>query len=347
MLGAVACFACLDASAKWVNRTTDPLQTAAVRYLGSFLLVSFFFNPWTKAGLLRTRSLKLQVARALCLVVATICSFFALKYLRLTEVTSITFASPLVVALLARPILGERIGAHRLAAVLAGFAGVLVVTRPGVGGLHAAALLAVGAACANALYSLTTRLVAAKDASETTLFYTGLVGSLVFLPVTPFVWAWPAAPLTWLLLAAPRRLRRARPLAPDPGPPPRPGLGPGPLLLRPAAVGHRIGLPRLRRDPRPLDPGRRCHRHGLGPLPRLPRAHPPPRRRRHAVQMMRASGGRAARPLPNPFLGFVLPSGGSSPPRASEPSPAERGRGPAPIRAPANRLRTGRRTCTG
>ena len=64
MLGAVACFACLDASAKWVNRTTDPLQTAAVRYLGSFLLVSLFFNPWTKAGLLRTRSLKLQAARA-------------------------------------------------------------------------------------------------------------------------------------------------------------------------------------------------------------------------------------------------------------------------------------------
>ena len=64
MLGAVACFACLDASAKWINRTTDPLQTAAVRYLGSFLLVSLFFNPWTKAGLLRTRSLKLQGGRA-------------------------------------------------------------------------------------------------------------------------------------------------------------------------------------------------------------------------------------------------------------------------------------------
>ena len=202
MLGAVACFACLDASAKWVNRTTDPLQTAAVRYLGSFLLVSLFFNPWSRAGLLRSRSLKLQAARALCLVVATICAFFALKYLRLTEVTSITFASPLVVALLARPILGERIGAHRLAAVLVGFAGVLVVTRPGLGGMHAAALLAVGAACANALYSLATRLVAANDSSDTTLFYTGLVGSLVFLPITPFVWAWPASNLVWLLLAA-------------------------------------------------------------------------------------------------------------------------------------------------
>jgi drug/metabolite transporter (DMT)-like permease len=176
MLGAVACFACLDASAKWVNRSIDPLQTAAVRYLGSFLLVGMFFNPVSRAGLLRTRNLWLQCGRALCLVAATICSFFALKYLRLTEATSITFSSPLIVALLAGPILGERIGGRRLAAVLIGFAGVLVITRPGLGGVHAAALLALGAACANALYSMATRLVAANDPSETTLFYTGLVG---------------------------------------------------------------------------------------------------------------------------------------------------------------------------
>lgn len=201
MLGAVACFACLDASAKWVNRSTDPLQTAAVRYLGSFLLVALFFNPVSRAGLLRTRNLRLQCGRALCLVAATICSFFALKYLRLTEATSITFSSPLIVALLAGPILGERIGGRRLAAVLTGFAGVLVITRPGLGGVHAAALLALGAACANALYSMATRLVAANDPSETTLFYTGLVGSAVFLPVLPFVWVWPASSATWLLLA--------------------------------------------------------------------------------------------------------------------------------------------------
>lgn len=201
MLGAVACFACLDASAKWINRSTDPLQTAAIRYIGSFLLVGLFFNPVSRAGLLRTQNLRLQAARALCLVAATICSFFALKFLRLTEATSITFSSPLIVALLAGPILGERIGGRRLAAVLTGFAGVLVITRPGLGGVHAAALLALGAACANALYSMATRLVAANDPSETTLFYTGLVGSAVFLPVLPFVWVWPASSSIWMLLA--------------------------------------------------------------------------------------------------------------------------------------------------
>jgi drug/metabolite transporter (DMT)-like permease len=202
MVGAVACFACLDASAKWVNRTTDPIQTASVRYVGSFLLVSAFLNPWTRAGIQRTRSPWLQGGRALCLVVATVCSFTGLRYLPLTQMTSITFASPLIVALIAGPILGERIGARRLTAVLVGFAGVLVVTRPSSGGMHPAALLAVAAACANALYSVTTRLLASRDSAETTLFYTGLVGSLVMLPVAPFVWAAPASALVWLLMAA-------------------------------------------------------------------------------------------------------------------------------------------------
>lgn len=201
LIAAVACFACLDASAKWVNRTTDPVQTAAARYLGSFLLIGACFNPWTRPRILRSRSLGLQCARALLLTLATICSFMALRYLRLTQATSITFASPLIVALLAGPMLGERIGARRLAAALVGFLGVLVITRPGSGAFHPAMLLAVVTACANALYAATTRILAARDPSETTLLYTGLVGSLAFLPSLPFVWVTPSAPIVWLAMA--------------------------------------------------------------------------------------------------------------------------------------------------
>ena len=187
--------------AKWLSRGLDPIQLAAVRYIGSFLLTGAFFNPWTRTGILRAQRPWLQCGRAFCLALATVCAFTALSFLRLTEVTSITFAAPLVVALLAGPLLGERLGPARIAAVVAGFAGVLVVTRPGVGGLHPAALLAVAAACANALYSIATRLLAAHDPPETTLFYTGLVGSALFAPVLPFVWADRRA-LAWLLLPA-------------------------------------------------------------------------------------------------------------------------------------------------
>lgn len=201
MIGAVACFAGLDSSAKWLNRSMDPLQTASIRYVGSFLLVAAFFNPWTKAGILRTQSLRRQCARATCLVIATLCAFSALRFLPLTEFTSITFSSPLIVALIAGPLLGEWIGMQRLVAVLIGFVGVLVVTRPGSHGVHPAVLLALVTACANAFYSVTTRLVAAHDQPETTLFYTGLVGSALVLPVAPFVWTTPGSPSVWLGMA--------------------------------------------------------------------------------------------------------------------------------------------------
>ena len=202
MMGAVACFACLDSTAKWLSRGIDPIQIAAVRYIGSFLLVGAFFNPWTRTQILRTRRPGLQCARALSLALATICAFFALSSMRLTQVTSITFATPLIVALLVGPLLGERLGASRIVAVLVGFAGVLVVTRPASGELHPAALLAAAAACFNALYSIATRVLAAHDPAETTLFFTGLVGAALFLPVIPFIWTSPSTLLGWLLLPA-------------------------------------------------------------------------------------------------------------------------------------------------
>jgi drug/metabolite transporter (DMT)-like permease len=200
MIGAVACFACLDSSAKWLNRTMDPLQTASIRYVGSFLLVAAFFNPWTKTLLLRTHSLWRQCVRAGCLVVATLCAFSALRFLPLTEFTSITFSSPLIVALIAGPLLGEWLGFKRVIAVLIGFAGVLVVTRPGSHGVHPAVLLAGVTACANAFYSVATRLVAGHDSPETTLFYTGLVGSLLMVPIVPFVWTTPTSAPVWLAM---------------------------------------------------------------------------------------------------------------------------------------------------
>ena len=131
---------------------------------------------------------------------ATLCAFSALRFLPLTEFTSITFSSPLVVALIAGPLLGESIGVRRLAAVLIGFVGVLVVTRPGSHGVHAAVLLAGVTACANAFYSVLTRLVAEHDSPETTLVYTGLVGSLFMVPIAPFVWTTPTSAPVWLAM---------------------------------------------------------------------------------------------------------------------------------------------------
>ena len=110
----------------------------------------------------------------------------ALRYLRLDQTMSIVFTTPFIVAVLAGPILGEWIGWRRWLAILVGFCGVLVITRPGLGDVHWAAGLSLLGAMAYALYNISTRVLASYDSSLTTLFYSNLVGFLVTSVPLPF-----------------------------------------------------------------------------------------------------------------------------------------------------------------
>jgi len=197
---ALLCFSGLDATAKWVNRSVDPLVTVWARYVSAAGLTFIFINPWTKPGAVATRRLPLQLARSFLLFLSTICNFVALQYLQLVEALSIVFSTPLIVTLLAGPILGERIGMQRLIAVCVGFIGVLVVARPGLGTMHPAALLSLTGAVAYAFYGITTRMLASTDSSATTIIYSSLAGIVLMTPLLPWVWTTPSSPLTWALL---------------------------------------------------------------------------------------------------------------------------------------------------
>jgi drug/metabolite transporter (DMT)-like permease len=199
MCGAILSFSFLDATAKWLNQTLDPMLTVWVRYVGSIVFVSLFVNPWTTPGVTRTRRPWLQAGRSLLLLASTALNFIALQYLQLTETVSIMFATPLLVALLAGPLLGEWAGPRRLAAIGVGFIGILIVTRPGFG-LHPAALLSLTGAVCYALYSVATRVLAGYDSSATTMFYSGLAGVLLVTPIVPWVWSVPESGLVWLLM---------------------------------------------------------------------------------------------------------------------------------------------------
>jgi drug/metabolite transporter (DMT)-like permease len=202
MCGAVLCFAGLDATVKWLSDHVDPLQTVWARYMGGVLIVSIFVNYYTTPGVSRTMRPWLQAARSLLLLGYAILNFTALKYLQLAETISIQFATPFLVALLAGPMLGEWVGPRRMIAICVGFLGVVIVTRPGFGGLHPAAILSFGSAFCYALYGITTRMLAATDSSRTTMFYSGLAGVALMTPVLPFVWASPESPFIWLLLGS-------------------------------------------------------------------------------------------------------------------------------------------------
>jgi len=129
-------------------------------------------------------------------------NFFALRYLRLDQVLAITFSTPIFVAALSGPVLGEWVGWRRWIAIAVGFAGILVVTRPGFGIVHPAAILAILGALTYAFFFLATRLLSRCDGNETTLFYSNFVGAVLMLPMLPFFWETPsAAHLTLLVMA--------------------------------------------------------------------------------------------------------------------------------------------------
>jgi drug/metabolite transporter (DMT)-like permease len=202
MCGAVACFGMLDATAKYLNLHMNTLEVVWARYAGALLFPFIVSNPWTRPGLLRTTRAGLQIFRSVLLLASTVANFTAVKYLQLDQAIAIGFSTSFFVAALSGPILGEWVRWRRWTAIGVGFIGVLVVTRPGMGGIHPAALLSLLAACCYATYSIITRILARTDSNETTLFYSNVVGALAMTPVVAFVWTTPTEPLIIALMVA-------------------------------------------------------------------------------------------------------------------------------------------------
>jgi drug/metabolite transporter (DMT)-like permease len=183
----------LDTTAKYLVREHSLILVVWARYAGQMLVVTPF--TWHRAGssFWRTRHLPLQLARSACLLIATICFFSALRFLPLAEASAITFLAPMFIVLLSQPLLGERPTRARWAAVVLGFAGIVVLLRPGSAVFHPAAILLIVAALSNALYQLLTRKLVG-DSAHTTLFYSALVGAVGVTLALPF--AFEGGPMT-------------------------------------------------------------------------------------------------------------------------------------------------------
>jgi len=194
MCCAVALFACLDTTAKYLSTGMATLEIVWARYTSAFLLTFIVSNPVTKPDLLRVGSLRLQITRSVLLVSSTSLNFMALRYMQLADVLSIIFTFPFIVAIISGPMLGEWIGWRRWCAIMFGFGGVLLITRPGSGSMQPAALFSLAATTCYGFYAVITRIVSRTDSNQTSLFYGNLVGALVMLPVLPFVWQ---APSNW------------------------------------------------------------------------------------------------------------------------------------------------------
>ncbi len=164
---ATLCFSILDASAKWLVQDLPVVQVVWLRFATHVLLMVLLLAPRHGRALVRMHSPPLQLLRAAMLASMTALNFFALQYLQLAETGAIQFSVPILIALLSAWWLGERLDCAALAgAIVVGFAGVLLVIRPGSQAFHPALLLALANAVLYAAFNLLTRRMAATESAE-------------------------------------------------------------------------------------------------------------------------------------------------------------------------------------
>ncbi|MCE7026952.1 DMT family transporter [Jiella avicenniae] len=200
-LAAGSTFAVQDSLGKHLTTLVPLIQLLWGRYFIQTLIMAGMLGATRGPSFLKTSHPVLQILRGACLLTATSLMYAALTYVPLADATSVLFFAPILVTVFSVVFLKERIGIHRIAAVVAGFVGMLVVLRPGIDAIDPALLLAVVAAVFNAGYLMLTRRLAGRDDAASTMFNTTAPGAvLLTVLVIPF-WETPS-PSTLAFLVA-------------------------------------------------------------------------------------------------------------------------------------------------
>ena len=184
----------VDTICKLFTKELHAIQIVWGYFLGiNLTLWVFFFLKGKKLSNLRTTDRPiLQILRPAFLVCSISSLFVGLTYLPLAEATAIGFVAPLFITVLSVPILKEKVGIHRWAAVVVGLIGVLIIIRPGGDFWHFISIMPLLAALFFALFQILTRLLSETEKTHTTLFYTGLGGLFWSSLIVPFVWVIPS-----------------------------------------------------------------------------------------------------------------------------------------------------------
>ena len=196
---AVLCFTALDAITKFMTQRYPVPVLVFARYAVQFFAMLLWLGPTMGLGLVRTKRLRIQAFRGVLLLASSLFFTNALRSLPLAEATSLNYSTPIIVVLLGRAVLGERLTQARIAFVVVGVAGMLMIVQPGTEVFHGAAFFGLGAAAFYACYQITTRMLAGED-PRVSLFYPAVIGTAVMSALGPG-FDWPSSmPWTHLLL---------------------------------------------------------------------------------------------------------------------------------------------------
>lgn len=191
MLAATVLFSLSDTLAKYITQSVPAVELASIRY-AVFVAMAGLPLLRNRSISIRSRRPGLQILRGVGVVGSALAFILSLHYLPMAEATALNFITPLLITVMAIPVLGEVVRPQGWAAVLVGFAGMLVIVRPGVGGLQPAALLVVLSSVMWCMAMLITRRLVSIDRAGVTLIWTACTGFVLLLCALPFF----LAPLT-------------------------------------------------------------------------------------------------------------------------------------------------------
>lgn len=199
MLFGMFLFAAADMHAKFLTDSFHPVQIIWFRQLALLIGVLIMLRKCGKS-ILNTSRPCMQIGRGVLAVCSSVLFVSAVQYVPLADAVAASFVTPFFLTIMGAIFLGEKVGIRRWSAVVVGFIGALIITRPGAGVIHPAAMLVVAAAAFYAARQIVGRLLADTDKTITTIAYTALSASFIISIPLPFLWQWPDSGFQWLVL---------------------------------------------------------------------------------------------------------------------------------------------------
>ena len=178
------CLSVNDVLVKGLNSTFPVWEVIFFRSL-SGMIISIFLIFFFGIKTIKTKKPLLHLIRAFSAVGCVVFYFFGLKYLLLSENVAVVHAAPIIAAFLAVPILGEKLGFHRIGAIVIGFIGVIIIVKPGSDLFKIVSILPFISALFMAAVYLSTRLLMSTESSISIIFYYSLAllfTSVIFFP---------------------------------------------------------------------------------------------------------------------------------------------------------------------
>ena len=202
MCAGVSTFPFMNVAVKLLAANYPAAQITWARFTGHLIVMLVVFLPQHRWGLLRSRRPAVQIGRSVLMLASNLIFVMAIGSVPLATASAIGFSAPLIVTALSVPLLHEQVGWRRWSAVVVGFAGTLMVIRPGSGFREPAVLLLLVSSFAYALYMIATRLAGRYDSAATGIIFAALFGSLGMSLAMPFVFVMPRSILDGLLFCS-------------------------------------------------------------------------------------------------------------------------------------------------